>query len=249
VGMQRRSFELFHKARAIKQSGALGVVRMVRSWWLNNGIQPIENPKLVGNLDWEKWQGPAPRRPFDPARFLDWRNYSDYSGGMVADQGAHIYDGIHLVMDAGYPTAVNASSGRPHKPGVDLPESVVVAAEYPQDFVAVFTINYAAMKYKNPNDQINQFDGDQARMDVGRGTLKVFKQGAEEEAAMEASGSFDKASEKHVENFLECVRTRAEPNAPVEKGFHAALVVQMANISLKLGRRVRWNPSLRKVEV
>jgi len=53
------------------------------------------------------------------------------------------FDGIRLVMSCGFASAVNASAGRPHKPGVEIPESVVVAAEYPEDFVAVFTINYA----------------------------------------------------------------------------------------------------------
>jgi len=61
----------------------------------------------------------------------------------VADQGAHVFDGIHLVMSCGFASAVNASASRPRKLGVDTPESVVVAAEYPEDFVAVFTINYA----------------------------------------------------------------------------------------------------------
>lgn len=247
VGMQRRSYELFQKARDIKSSGTLGAVRMVRSWWLNTAIQ-ASNARLKGPLDWEQWQGPAPHRPLDPARFFDWRSYSEYSGGIVADQGAHVYDGIHLVMSAGFPLAVNASAGRPQKPGVDTAECVVVSAEYPEDFIAVFTINYAAMRYKTRNDQLNQFDGDQARMDLGREQLSVFKQGAEEEAAITATGSFNKAAEVHVRNFLDCVRTRATPNAPVAKGFQAALVVQLANMSLRQGRRMKWNASTQKVE-
>jgi hypothetical protein len=56
----------------------------------------------------------------------------------------------------------------------------VVAAEYSEDFVALFTINYAAMRYQNRNDQLNHFDGDQARMDLGREKLAVYKEGAED---------------------------------------------------------------------
>ena len=159
-----------------------------------------------------------------------------------------MYDGIHLVMDCGFPVAVNASAGRVHKPRVDTPESVIVAAEYAEDFVAVFTINYAAMRYQNRNDQLNQFDGDQARMDLGREKLAVYKEGAEDEPTLTATGSFAKAAEDHVENFLQCVRTRATPNATVEKAFQAALVVQLANMSLRQSRRIKWNPTLQRVE-
>jgi len=223
---------------------------MVRSWWLNNNLRGSgDAPTLKGPLDWNQWQGPAPKQPLDAARFFDWRSYSEYSGGIVADQGAHVYDGIHLVMGCGFPVAVNASAGRVHKARVDTPESVTVAAEYAEDFVAVFTINYAAMRYPNPIDQLNQFDGDRARMDLGREKLAVYKEGAEETPVITATGSFGKAAEDHVANFLECVRTRATANATVEKGFQAALVVQLANMSLRQGRRMKWNAGLGRVEV
>jgi hypothetical protein len=108
---------------------------------------------------------------------------------------------------------VNAAAGKPHKAGADTPESVVVTAEYADDFVAVFAINYAAMRYGNRNDQLNHYDGDKARMDIGREEFKVYMQGAEETPAI----------------------------AKKSEGFQAMLVPQMANLSLRHGRRVRWN--------
>jgi predicted dehydrogenase len=250
VGMQRRSYDLYLEGRDIVKSGKLGNVRMVRSWWLNNYLGGEPATKLEGKLDWEQWQGPAVRRPFDANRFRNWRLYSDYAGGIVADQGAHVFDGIHLLMSAGYPVAVNASAGKVHKKGVDTPESVVAIAEYPEDFIGVFSINYAAMQYKSRNDQLNQLDGDAARMDIGREDLKVFMKGAEEEPAItkHSPKGFGYATDLHVQNFLECVRTRKTPTAPMHVAFQAALVVQMANMSLKQGRRMRWNAATRKVE-
>ena len=136
VGMQRRSYDLYLAGRKLVASGILGKVRMVRSWWLNNYLEPDGDVKLAGPLDWEQWQGPVePRVPLNPYLFRHWRNFSAYSGGIVADQGAHVYDGIHLLMNASYPLAVTAAAGKPHKPGVDTPESVVVTAEYPEDFI------------------------------------------------------------------------------------------------------------------
>jgi len=250
VGMQRRSYDLYLEGRGIVASGQLGAVRMVRSWWLNNYLGGAPATKLDGRLDWDQWQGPAPHLPFDANRFRQWRFYSDYAGGILADQGAHVFDGIHMLMDAHYPSAVNASAGKPHKAGVDQPESVVAIAEYPQDFIAVFSVNYAAMPYLSRNDQLNQLDGDQARMDIGREDFRVFLKGAEDRPAIEKKSEkgFNYATDLHVRNFLECVRTRQTPTAPMRLAFQAALVVQMANLSLKQGRRLKWNAALNRVE-
>ena len=248
VGMQRRSYDLYLKARDVRAAGTLGNVRLVRSWWINNSLRAQPAAKLEGRLDWDQWQGPAPHHPLDPDRFHNWRAYTDYAGGILADQGAHIYDGIHLIRGVGFPSAVNASAGRVHNPNADTPETVVVAAEYPDDFLGVFTINYAGMHYPARLDQLNQFDGDEGRMDVGREFVSVYPQSQPESPSSTFTGSFAAATDEHVRNFLDCVRTRKEPNATIEKGFHAALVIHMANLSLKLGRRVRWNRETRQVE-
>jgi predicted dehydrogenase len=249
VGMQRRSYQLYHQARDLRRQGRLGTVRMVRAYWLNTGLNPAART-FEGPVDWQQWLGPAPGVAQDPLRFFNWRDFSDYSGGIVMDQGAHIYDAIHMIMDAGYPSAVTAAAGKPHKPGADLPESWVVTAEYPEDFLAVFTINYAAMRYPPPVDQLNAYDGDEARMDLGREFLRVFPRDAPETAAInqEQPGGFGQATIDHVKNFLECVRTRATPLAPVETGFQSALVLHLANLSVRQGRKVRWNREQMRVE-
>ncbi len=252
VGMQRRSFDLFQEGRKIVAAGTLGSVRMVRSWWLNNYLGQSGEPKLAGALDWEQWQGPVKKRvPLDPSRFQSWRLYSDYASGIVGDQGAHIYDGIHMLMSAGYPLAVTAAAGKPHRAGCDMPESVVVVAEYQEDFIATFSINYAAMRYLTRNDQLNQLDGDQARMDVGREELRVFPRGAEQAPSVSKASArgFAAATDAHVQNFLDCVRTRQTPSAPMALGFQSILVIQLANLSIQHGRRVKWNDTLKKVEL
>lgn len=251
VGMQRRSYDLYQEGRKIVASGALGDVHMVRSWWLNTQVGGSKATKLEGALDWKQWLGPLPSRPPNPDIFRRWRLYSEFAGGIVADQGAHVYDGIHMLMGAGYPQAVTAAAGRPHAASGDTPESVVVTAEYPEDFIGVFTVNYGAMKYKSRNDQMNHLDGGKARMDIGREDLRVFNQGAEETPAIDkrSEKGFGWATNLHVQNFLECVRSRKAPTAPMWLGFQAALVVQLANQSLKSGRRMKWNQALRQVEV
>ncbi len=249
VGMQRRSYDLYLEGRKIIASGQLGNVRMVRSWWLNNYLGGAKAEKLEGALDWEEWLGPLPKRALNPDIFKNWRHYADFAGGIVADQGAHVYDGIHLLMNASYPVAVTAAAGKPHRAGFDTPESVVVTAQYPEDFLGVFSINYGAMKYKSKNDQLNQFDGDAARMDIGREELNVYAQGNEDVVAVnrKSEKGFGFATDLHVANFLDCVRTRKKPTAPMVLGFQACLVVQMANISLQSGKRATWDASRNQV--
>ena len=254
VGMQRRSYDLYLDGAKLVAGGALGKVRMVRSWWLNNyvGNGGERTAKLDGPLDWEQWQGPIKKRiPPDPFIFRNWRNISDYAGGIVTDQGAHVFDGIHLLMNASYPLAVTAAAGKPHRNGYDSPETVVATAEYPEDFIAVFSINYAAMKYQLRNDQMNHLDGDKARMDIGREECKVFNQGAEDVAAVarKSEKGFGWATDLHVRNFLDCVRTRKTPTAPMRTAFQAVIVTQMANLSLKHGRRIKWNAKTNLVEM
>ena len=250
VGMQRRSYDLYLAGRDVVQSGRLGNVRMICSWWLNNYLTGPRVTKLDGPLDWDEWLGPMPKRALDPDIFRRWRHYADFAGGIVADQGAHVFDGIHLLMNASYPLAVTAAAGKPHKPEFDTPESVVVMAQYPEDFIGVFSINYAAMKYQLRNDQLNQLDGDRARMDISREDFKVWQQGKEDAPVLRKASisGFGKATDEHVNDFLECVRTRKEPTAPMRLGFQAALVVQLANLSLKNGRRMRWNAAANRVE-
>jgi len=250
VGMQRRSYDLYLDGRQIVAGGTLGSVRMVRSWWLNNYLESQPATRVEGKLDWDQWLGPRPKRPLNPDLFHNWREYSEFAGGIVSDQGAHVYDGIHMLMNASYPLAVNASGGKPHRPGFDTPESAVVIAEYPEDFIAAFSINYGAMHYRSRNDQLNSLDGDKARLDIGREDLKVWREGAEDtpEVVKKSQYGFGRATDVHVANFLECVRTRRTPTAPMALGFQAALVVQMANLSLRQGRRLRWNAAAGQVE-
>jgi uncharacterized membrane protein YgaE (UPF0421/DUF939 family) len=106
------------------------------------------------------------------------------------------------------------------------------------------------MQYKLRNDQSNQLDGDLARMDIGREELKVLPKGNEDEPSItrKSERGFGYATDLHVQNFVECIRSRKEPTAPMRIAFQAALVVQMANLSLKQGRRLRWNAVAGRVE-
>jgi predicted dehydrogenase len=143
VGMQRRSSELFLEAKRIMDSGQLGEIRLVTSSWYNN--QPsFRQANLAGNLDWKQWLGSAPERPLDPVRFFNWYYFWDYSGGLLIGQAAHILDCIQWFMNSKEPEAVTCTGGKPNLPGAEVPETASVAIEYPENYLATFTIGYKA---------------------------------------------------------------------------------------------------------
>ncbi len=252
VGTQRRSSELFQEEKKIIDSGALGDVRLVNSWWLNN-TGDIATKPLAGKLDWKQWLGSAPPRDLDPKVFFNWYWFWDFSGGLLVGQAAHIMDCINWFMNSKYPVAVTATGGRVNiKGGVEVPETATIAVEYPENYLAIFTLGYKSMRYSMFNDQMKQFHGSKARFDVGRESYALYPQSNEMEMkpSMEKKlpGSFDSAARSHIRNFLECVKSRRDPNAPVEVGQYTNVVMCMAMESLRKGRRITWNGATRNME-
>lgn len=251
VGTQRRSAELFQEAAGIAHSGALGQVRLVNSWWLNY-MATAGTSQLKGKLDWNEWLGPSPKRELDPKRFFAWYYFWDYSGGLMIGQAAHIMDAIHWMMKSDYPSAVTCSAGRTNIPGVEIPETTCMSVEYPQNYLAVFTLGYQAMTYNMFNDQMKQFHGSKARLDVSREAWALYPQSnavdLKPSRERREPGSFNSAVRSHIRNFMECIRSRKDPNATVEIAQSTNIVLCMALDSLRRGRRLVWNNEGRRVE-
>jgi predicted dehydrogenase len=160
-------------------------------------------------------------------------------------------DAIHWYMGSTWPKAV-ACMGQVNLAGAEVPETASATMEYPEGYLATFTIGYKAMQYHLSEDQIKQFHGSKARLDVFREGYRLFPETrqAAPKPAMEATrlGSFVQATRDHIRNFLECVKSRKEPNAPVEAGLSTAVVLAMMLQSIRTGRRLTWNAAARRVE-
>lgn len=252
VGTQRRSYGLFQEAKRIMDSRVCGSVKLVNSWWLNN-TSSFRKASLNGKLDWSQWLGSAPKRELSEERFFNWYWFWDYSGGLLIGQAAHVIDAIHWLMNSTYPLTVVASGIRPSIVGAEVPETCMMSIEYPEGYLANFTLGYQAMRYAMVNDQMKQFHGDRARFDVGRESYALYKEdpkAAELKADPDVRrpGTFVPASRTHIRNFLECVKSRKEPNATVEMGQSTNIVLCMAMESLKSNRKMRWNPAARRME-
>jgi predicted dehydrogenase len=251
VGTQRRSFDLFQDAKLVMDSGEVGEVRLVNSWWVNHA-GAIRDRKLEGKLNWEQWLGSAPKRELDPKRFFSWYWFWDYSGGMMVGQAAHIIDAIHWLMNSSFPTAVTCAAGRVNVDGAQVSETTSMAIEYPENYLAVFTVGYKAMRYNRFNDQLKQFHGFKARFDVGREGYALYPQSREidmrPKLEVRRPGSFEPATRAHIRNFIDCIHSRKDPNATIEMGQSTNIVLCMAMQALRSGRRLRWNQAARRVE-
>jgi predicted dehydrogenase len=250
VGMQRRSYDVFQEAKQIMDSGVVGQVRLVNSWWLNYQTS-LRDKKLGGNLDWQQWLGSAPKRAVDPTRFFNWYYFWDYSGGLMVGQAAHVIDAIHWLMNSTYPSAVTCAGGRANLAGAEVPETTSMAIEYPENYLAVFTLGYQAMRYAFSNDQLKQFHGTKARFDVGREGYSLWPQSNDVDMTpskeVKRPGTFEPATRAHIRNFLECIKTRQDPHATVEMGNWTAVVLCMAMEAIRKGRRMRWDGTKRNM--
>jgi predicted dehydrogenase len=251
VGTQRRSSELFQEAKQVLDSGQAGDVHLVNAWWVNYQ-NDLQAPQITGKLDWERWIGSTPKRALDPLRFRNWYYYWDYSGGMMVGQGAHVIDSIQWYMQSTYPATVTCNAVRPQVAGAEIPETTSMTIEFPEGYLAVFTVGYRAMRYHTYHDQMKQYHGTKARFDVGRESYALYPATTSMDLKptinVSRPGSFNPATVAHVRNFLECVKSRKDPNATVEMGQHTNVVLCMAMESVRSGKRVRFNAAKRVME-
>lgn len=249
VGTQRRSYDLYQEAKGIMDSKVTGDVRLVTSAWLNHQ-RSLVPPVLKGTLNWELFLGSAPKRPMDPSRLFNWLYFSDYSGGMMIGQAAHIIDGIQWMMNSTYPVAVTAAGGKPNLEGAETAETSSMIVEFPENYITTFTVGYKAMRYNQFNDQMQQFHGSAARFDLGRESYALYPQSNEVEMKpskdRRSPGTFEGASRAHVRHFLDCLRTRREPNATVEMGQATNVVLCMAVESMRSRRKIMWDAIQRR---
>ncbi len=220
TGTQQRSWDHWILGKEIVDSGRLGQVTFVNTYWYQlRSTQPLP-PIDVAKLDWKRWLGSAPDQPFDAERFLRWRHFKDFGGGVLTDLLTHWIDVVHWYMGVGTPlTAV--STGRNYLMKTwDWPDAVTATLEYPRDFMVTHTGTYGS----SIDDGGLEFRGDRGTLKIDRERLVFFsedsKKGSsrftpEPEIQIRSLGD---GSVNHLRNWLDCIRSRKAPNAPVRVG-------------------------------
>lgn len=125
--------------------------------------------------------------------------------------------------------------------------------EFPENYLATFTVGYKAMRYSGTLDQLVQYNGSKARFDVGRESYALYREdpkAVELKAALQKvePGTFNSATRAHIRNLLECVKSRKEPNAPVEAGHATSVAMCMAMEALRRGVRTKWNAQQKRID-
>ncbi len=252
TGSQQRSAPHYQKAVQMIHSGELGTVHKITVGFTRNvvpGFKPDGNsPKeKTANLDWDMYLGPAPEVPYDPFRFIyHFRWFWDYSGGQMTNWGAHNLDIARWALNAKGPTAVAAFGGRYEiKDGGQTPDVQEVIYNFP---TAVVT--WSGREVNRTRDEYLVFHGTKGTLSIMRDGFKVAPEiwkpmrkspDTPQTQAMDVPAVNSDATEAHVRNFLDCIKSRKRPNADVEDGHLTATMCHLGNIATRLGRGFKWD--------
>ncbi|TDS07490.1 Gfo/Idh/MocA family protein [Sphingobacterium paludis] len=247
VGQWQRSQQHFKDAIAYVQSGKLGKIRLVKAWAYQGWMKSIPvkpDTDVPTGVHYDRWLGPAKKRPFNANRFhFEFRWFWDYAGGLMTDWGVHMLDYALMGMKVSDPKSIMAAGGK-----FAYPED---AAETPDTLTTVFEFDNFNIQWEHANGiDLGPYDRNHGVAFIGNnGTLVLNRQGWEvipEKGRMEAiplQKSVDNGLQKHMENFVEAIRKNDKTllQAPVEAGAHIATFAQMGNIAYKTGKKLYWD--------
>ncbi len=256
AGTMQRSGEHFKKAVEIVKSGALGKITLCRTWFNGEMSEGIGNPPDSDppeGLNWDMWLGPAPKRPFNANRwgvhpelgdkrpFPYFRYFWDYAGGMMTDWGVHLLDIMHFAFDEPLPKSISAQGGKWWlKDNRETPDTLTVAYEYPQNFVATFESMTGTTQAPYPSGPGTLFCGTKGTLYVSRRLVQVTPEKGSDLEAQEIKSS-NNMNMAHWANFMDCIKSRQKPISDVETCFHTTAACQLGNAAYRSKLRLDWD--------
>ncbi|MBI3682955.1 MAG: Gfo/Idh/MocA family oxidoreductase [Acidobacteria bacterium] len=241
VGVQQRSLAHFAEARQrFFDSGRIGNVNMVRTVWNANGgyLTPVPEgmEKKPAGLDWNAVLGWLPRIPWDPKRYFNRFAYWDFAtGGQTGGLFVHMVDVVHWFLGLTRPVSAVALGGiYCYDDGRDTPDNVNLILDYPQKLNVTFEATITDLIAKESADIV--FFGTGGRLSIFRSGYRFLPAG-EKEAEITAGPSPEAA---HMANWLECMRSRKQPNANAVDGHYAAMACHIGNIAYREKTRIAW---------
>ena len=220
-----------------------GVYRNAPGGDWNYPINPECTPKT---LDWDRWLGPAPKRPFEPERFFRYRKYWDYSGGLAHDLISHILSALQIAIGPEFPSRVSAAGGIYCHPDRETPDTFHMMVEYPSNYVATL------FSTQTTDEGIEMaIRGEKATLHFGRGKHgeRIGRVEPESPYADEIE-PFEIPSEPrpdHDVNFIECMRTREAPHCDALTGYKIMVALGLAVRSWREGRMFTFDPEKQQI--
>jgi predicted dehydrogenase len=250
TGTQQRSWDHFVLGKQIVDSGRLGQITFVQTYWYQHATAGNYAPVSMDKLDWKRWLGPAPDQPFRPERFYQWRHFWDFGGGCLTDLMTHWIDVVHWYMDVAAPLSA-AATGRNYNIKVwEAPDTVNATLEFPKNFMTAYLGTYVS----RVDDGGLEFRGERGTLKIDRARLAFYRDDAayaagtlvpEPDIYVRSSGD---GTLTHLQNWLDCIRSRKAPTAHIRVAHEAARTSHLANAAMRAGRPVRWNSASEKME-
>jgi len=244
VGSQQRSDNNFRHAVKLAQTGQLGTLEKV---YASVGPPPapydLPEENIPADLDWDAWLGPLPFVHYNPGLnppisldppenetfWAKWRYYKETGGGFMCDWGAHNFDigQWGLGKNDGGPTRVVP-------PGVEGNE--YLSFEYDNGVIMT------NQPYDETGGKGVKFIGSDASVSVWRGGIAASDDSLLPDAAEDANeGLKFESATGHLQNFIDCVKSREEPTANIEAGARTVTTCILGNIAHELGRPIAWD--------
>jgi predicted dehydrogenase len=277
IGSQRRSGANYKAAADLIQSGKFGPITMVELSWNVNQPGRWRRPDLVADcreadLDWNRFLLNRPKEAFDPRKYLEYRLFWPYSSGMPGQWMSHQIDTVNWFSGLQHPRSVTANGGvYVWKDGRRNWDTTTAVFEYgPSNdpatgFQVVFMSrmhngdeNPAELYYSNGGElnlitnKVSPKGGLSARM---AGAMKMqanllpelslTDQTIKVEAGANTGG--DQLTTAHVKNWMDCIRSRKQPNAPVEAGYSHSIATIMSNAACRTGAKVTFDEKTQEV--
>jgi predicted dehydrogenase len=248
-GSQMRSSPVTEKAGKLLADGIIGDIKVARAWTAEtrNVVRPVPDSTPPDGVDYDRWLGPAPKRPFNKYRFHQtWRMFRDYANGEIGDDGIHDLDmaawglGVQTV-----PSQITARGGRMmlHGHASEYPDNMNVTFEYPDGRLLIYE-NYPFTGYGlHGFDNGNVFYGTKGYMIFSRrGAFSVFLGNKNERGPTEGKelrGSRGYA--EHMANYLEAIRKRTPTRASAEIAHRSCALVHLGEIAFRTRGRLDFD--------
>ena len=261
IGTQHRSEPYQISTRDLIRTGALGQVTKYEIVWNYHGPRWRGRPEVKQlreeDTDWRRWLLAKPYRPFDPRLYFEFRLYKDFSAGIADQWMSHGIDLVHFFLDDHFPRSVMAHGGVFAWPdGRENPDTFHALLEYPKGFLVSYSTSFG-----NDCDSFTRIMGKQATLINigGEGSQRwklVEEKGTHEdnpflhraETNVTLPGNSNLAPPfisdndlSHMTNWLDCLRSRQQPNATVRDGFAHSVAVIMAARAYREGRKLYWD--------
>ena len=234
VGSQQRTMEMNRFACELVRGGGIGKIKVVLGikYPGPRRYEGLPEQPIPEGDDWNEWQGQAPARPFNHALQFGWMAWRSYSGGEMTNWGAHGCDQIQWALGMSQTGPVEIW---PTTPG-------------PNGAVSMRYANGVEVRYELSGGPAGGgiFTGEKCKIEINRNKFTTnptdFVKNPPKPATAEIWEGPGWIARPHIQNWLDCIKTREKPNADVEIGHRSISICHLANIAREIGRKLKWNP-------